>query len=83
MVVQDVFSRYLWTEAMTDKRPETVSKAFEDILNRAGTIPRSLTSDFGPEFDGPFKDMLDSKGIQRNQKRPGDKNAIATIGVAI
>ena len=81
--MQDVFSRYLWTEALMDKRPETVAKAFEDILERAGTSPRSVTSDQGPEFDGPFKDMLDSKGIERSQKRPADKNAIATIDVAI
>ena len=83
LVVQDVFSRFLWTDALTDKRPETVSKAFEGILNRAGTTPRSVTSDQGPEFENAFKDMLDSKGIERAQKRPADKNAIATIDVAI
>ena len=56
---------------------------FEKILQRAGTKPRSLTSDVGPEFQGDFARMLDSKGIISFQKRPEDKNAIATLDVAI
>ena len=66
-----------------NKRPDTVATAFENILERAGTMPRSLVSDQGPEFENEFKDMLDSKGIERSQKRPTDKNSIATIDVAI
>ena len=45
--------------------------------------PRSLTSDVGPEWSGDFARMLDSKGIISFQKRPEDKNAIATLDVAI
>ena len=29
LVVQDVFSRFIWTEATVDKRPPTVANAFE------------------------------------------------------
>ena len=54
LVVQDVFSRFLWTEALTSKRFENVAKAFEDIMTRAGAKPRSCTSDLGPQFQGPF-----------------------------
>ena len=45
--------------------------------------PRSLTTDVGPEWSGNFARMLDSKGIISFQKRPEDKNAIATLDVAI
>ena len=63
LVVQDVFSRFLWTEALVNKTPQAVAKAFEEILARAGTKPRSLTSDLGPEFEGPFRQMLEANGI--------------------
>ena len=52
-------------------------------LQRAGMAPRSLTTDVGPEWSGNFARMLDSKGIISFQKRPEDKNAIATLDVAI
>ena len=64
LVVQDVFSRFLWTEALTSKRPEVVAKAFEDIMTKAGAKPKSLTSDLGPEFQGAFKQTLQAKGIE-------------------
>ena len=83
LVVQDVFSRFLWTEALVTKTPEEVAQAFEKILQRAGTAPRSLTSDVGPEFQGAFARMLDSNGIVSFKKRPEDNNAIATLDVAI
>ena len=83
LVVQDVFSRFLWTEALVSKRPEIVSKAFEDIMRRAGAKPRSVTSDLGPEFQGPFAQALRAKGIEVYTKRKEDINAIATIDTAI
>ena len=39
LVVQDVFSRFIWTEATVDKRPSTVAIAFGKILQRAGSVP--------------------------------------------
>ena len=50
LVVQDVFSRFLWTEALVSKRPHFVLEAFDKIMTRAGTKPKSLTTDLGPEF---------------------------------
>ena len=52
-------------------------------MARAGTKPRSLTSDLGPEFEGPFRQMLEANGIEYFQKRKEDINAIATIDTAI
>jgi hypothetical protein len=83
LVVQDVFSRFLWTEALTSKRPEVVAKAFEDIMTRARAKPRSVTSDLGPEFQGRFEKILRDKGIEFAHKRKEDINAIATIDTAI
>ena len=40
LVVQDVFSRFLYTEGLTSKRPEVVAKAFEDIVTRAGATAK-------------------------------------------
>ena len=68
LVVQDVFSRFLWTEALTSKQPGVVAKAFEDIVTRAGAKPKSCTSDLGPEFQGPFEQALKAKGIEVFQK---------------
>lgn len=83
LVVQDVFSRFLWTEALVSKRPEVVAQAFEDIMTRAGAKPRSCTSDLGPEFQGPFAEALKAKGIEVFQKQKEDINGIATIDTAI
>ena len=83
LVIQDVFSRFLWTDALTSKRPDIVTKSFEEIMRRAGTKPKSLTSDLGPEFQGPFERALKARGIEVNQKRKEDINAIATLDTAI
>ena len=57
LVVQDVFSRFLWTEALVNKTPKEVATAFEHILQRAEAVPRSVMSEFGPDFDGLVRDM--------------------------
>ena len=83
LVVQDVFSRKLYTRALLNKRPETVADAFKEILREAKTKPKSVTSDQGAEFGPPFAKVLKDEGIESYQKRPEDKNAIATIDTAI
>ena len=47
LVVQDVFSRFLYTEALPNKKPETVAAGFRKILGRAGTTPQILVTDKG------------------------------------
>ena len=83
LVVQDVFSRKLFTRAILDKRPETVARAFGEILAECGVKPKSVTSDLGAEFGAPFKRLLESEGIAAYQKDKQDINAIATIDTAI
>lgn len=63
LVVQDVFSRFLYAEALLDKRPATVAAAFQKILDRAGVAPKSLMSDKGAEFGEPFQVVLAANNI--------------------
>ena len=83
LVVQDVFSRFLYAEALLDKRPATVAAAFQKILDRAGVVPKALMSDKGAEFGEPFQAVLASNSITYMQKQKGDINAIATLDTAI
>ena len=83
LVVQDVFSRKIWTEALINKRPATAAAAFKKILNKVGSVPAALTSDGGKDFSAEFKELLETKGIAPRQKDKDDINAIATLDTAI
>lgn len=83
LVVQDVFSRFLWAEALTFRRPTIVADAFERIMARAGAQPKSVTSDLGSGFQGPVKRRLEAKGIEVYTQRKDDINARATTDIAI
>ena len=54
LVVQDVFSRFLYAEALLDKRPATVAAAFQKILDRAGVVPNALASMEELKLASPF-----------------------------
>ena len=66
-VVQDVFSRFLWTEALTTKQPAEVLQAFKRIVERAGVLlpPNRLTTDAGGEFNAVKKYMEDNQRMYR------------------
>ena len=83
LVVQDVFSRFIWTEALLNKRPQTVAAAFQKILDRAGVAPQTVVSDGGAEFGEIFQKVLSANNIMYTQKDKTDINAIATIDTAI
>ena len=83
LVVQDVFSRFLYTEALPNKKPETVAAGFRKILGRAGTTPKALVTDKGGEFGQTFQSLLANRNITFQQKQKDDTNAIATLDTAI
>ncbi len=85
LVVQDVFSRKIWAEALADKRPSTVAEGLDRILKRTkGRKPRSILTDAGSEFQHQFEQYVQSAlGIEVRHKDPIDTNAIATLDVAI
>ena len=66
-VVHDVFSRFLYTEALLSKSPATVAAAFQKILDRANVVPKSLMSDKGAEFGEPFQAILADNNISYTQ----------------
>jgi hypothetical protein len=59
----DVFSKYVWGVPIKDKKPETVGKAFQSIIDQ-GRRPWWLYTDRGKEFLGrPFQKMLEENGV--------------------
>jgi len=50
LVVIDVFSRFLWVETLTDKKPESIISAFKKIFDESKRIPKRLRTDRGSEF---------------------------------
>jgi hypothetical protein len=79
LVVQDVFSRKMWAEALDNKTSGEVKDAFAKILSESGVKPRTLTSDSGSEFSGEFKAYVESLGIISHQKEKNEPNVIATL----
>ena len=83
LACQDVFSRLLYTQPLASKTPKEVAAAFDRVLERAHAKPKSVTTDLGSEFSGPFLAILEREGIVAQQKTPMDINAIATLDTAI
>ena len=79
LLVQDIFSRYLWAEAMWAK--DQSRAAFERILE-GGRKPRELNTDKATEFTGrDFQAMLARRGIQHRLKEA--INDLATVDRAM
>ena len=75
LMVIDVFSKYGWIRGLKDKKTETVSKAFDDILS--GRKPKMLWTDKGSEFISKhFKDFLKSKGIKLYHTENEEKSSV-------
>ena len=64
LMVIDVFSKYGWIRGLKNKKTETVSKAFCDIL-KSKRKPQMLWTDKGSEFISKhFKDFFKKRGYQ-------------------
>ena len=65
MVVVDVFSKEVFTEAMTQKSDSQAASAMRKILHsNEGEDPKELSVDLGREWAGPaFKELMQRKGI--------------------
>ena len=48
LVIQDIFSRFLWAYAMQSKRE--VPEHFESLINTESRVPRELNTDRGTEL---------------------------------
>ena len=81
LVVQDLFSRFLWARALTSKTQ--VGTAFLRLMEDTGRAPRELNSDSGSEFsNAAFKHMLFANGDIRHRFKEGPQD-LATLDRAI
>ena len=80
LVVQDIFSRFLWARALTSKTQ--VGTAFLRLMEETGRKCKELNSDSGSEFTSQaFQRMLSSRNIEHRVKEgPQD---LATLDRAI
>ena len=80
LVVQDIFSRFLWARALTSKTQ--VGTAFLRLIEDTGRTPKELNTDGASEFTSQaFQRMLLSKDIKHRVKEgPQD---LATLDRAI
>ena len=64
----DVYSRYVWTYPLTNKRATTTAEIFAKWLKlvkkKYGKIPQSVNSDDGNEFRGTFNTVLKNNNIE-------------------
>ena len=84
LVVQDVFSRKIWAEALVTKQPEEVLRAFKRILEKIREegcqISDRLTTDAGGEFAGVKKFMGE---MNRQYRVRTSQRSLATLDNAI
>ena len=82
LIVQDIFSRVIFTKALKFKDQETVTEAFKEIVRGAG-VPDRIDTDAGNEFKGVFNDFLQEKRIYHSVADIRNKNARGTLDAAI
>ena len=76
LMVIDVFSKFGWIEPLKDKRGESVSEAFKNILS-SGRHPRFLWTDRGSEFyNANFKRLLKEHNITLYSTEKEEKSSV-------
>ena len=84
LVVQDVFSRKIWTRALVTKQPPEVQQAFKQIVDQVrdegGELPNKLTTDAGGEFADVKTYMNEMNRIYRIRT---SQRSLATLDSAI
>ena len=77
LMVIDVFSKYGSIRGLSDKKTETVSKAFYEIFNSSKRPPKMLWTDKGSEFISKhFKEILKEKGIRLYRTENEEKSSV-------
>jgi len=87
LIVQDIFSREIWTAALPEIKAASVAKAFRSILTKSRRRPKELNTDGGAEFKAEFQAVLraDTRiGEEAIEHRVSEQqNDIATLDAAI
>ena len=77
MAVIDVFSKYGWIKPLSNKKTETVSKAFDEIFKSNKRKPKMLRTDKGSEFISKhFKEFLKREGIRLYHTENEEKSSV-------
>jgi hypothetical protein len=67
----DNFSRFMWTIAIKNKKPEDVVAAitpiFDKLKEKYKILPKYILSDAGGEFKGAYTKYLENVGIRRHR----------------
>ena len=72
----DIFSREVFASAIPNKRPETVNKAFKDLIE----IPDGMQATVSTNRGGEFAKLGEADpGIVHVTKSPADPNGIAVL----
>jgi hypothetical protein len=71
LACQDIFSRRIFAEALTDKSAKSVRSALESVFSKANATPRCLEVDRGTEFRGNITWL---KSLNINVKFKGGNN---------
>ena len=64
LCVIDVFSKFAWARAIKKKGADDCYKAFKDIIESSGRIPKKIHIDGGNEFKGECRRYLHSLKIK-------------------
>ena len=77
LMVIDVFSKYGWIKVLKNKKTETVTEAFYDILKSTNRKPKMLWTDKGTEFTGKyFRNLLGIKKIKPYYTENKEKSSV-------
>lgn len=64
LVVIDVFSKYVWAEAVKNKTSQNIVKAMKKIFSESKRIPKNMQTDHGKEFyNHEFQNLMEKLKI--------------------
>ena len=58
LFVIDVYTRYLWTLPLKEKKAESIAQALENLFSDTGRVPGYIVTDAGGEFRGGAEQKL-------------------------
>ena len=86
LIVQDVFSRKIWTQALKDKKAKTVKNHLESILSQMSPFDNSarFIIDRGTEYlNDAVKNMLNSYGLTVSHPSDGHASHVERANLSL
>ena len=77
LTIVDTLSKKAWVRPLKDKTAATVARAFEDVFEKDGRVPRKLRTDKGQEFRGrAMQETLRRRGVHYFTSNNETKEAV-------